>query len=302
MGKRSHWETARWSIIAKTLVFQGRKLHQKRVTAWQRFIAELLNSNNRPSTAFFKNHQDPLTHDFGSNTLTLFQMHSKHMTVWITCKFTTLLQQVQSKTAKKCLMCSWCLNCCFHFQHWTLKAYLQSSNNTITRCDRCNNEDFEHVSDANLGWVTPIFTCQSVGKSGNPQPKWENMSLQGTGCKPIGKKLLYLAFGKSVSRFTDCFYNLRLLEGMLINIINQKWGEGKPQTFRKQPPLWTKCHLTSLGTKRQLVSPAVGVVGASPFQWREKQRQRYKACWQTSSSNCSLVYQYETILLHTSSF
>lgn len=58
------------------------------------------------------------------------------------------------------------------------------------------------------------------------------MSLQGTGCKPIGKKLLYLAFGKSVSRFTDCFYNLRWLEGILINIINQKWGGGKPKTFR----------------------------------------------------------------------
>ena len=104
------------------------------------------------AVAFVQNHQDPLTtHDFVSNTLTLFQMHSKHMTLWITCKFTTLLQQVQSKTAKKCLMCSWFLNCCFPLPTLNLKAYLQSSNNTITRCDRCNNEDFEHVSDANLG-------------------------------------------------------------------------------------------------------------------------------------------------------
>ena len=200
------------------------------------------------------------------------------------------------KNCEKCLMCSWFLNCCFHFQHWTLKAYLQSSNNTITRCDRCNNEDFEHVSDANLGWVTPIFACQSFGKSGNPQPKWENMSLQGTGCKPIGKKLLYLAFVKSVSRFfstSDCYSRRDLNKHNKPNM-----GGGKPKTFRNN-------HLFGLNVtshhRARNASWSLQQLGLSEplrFSEDEKQRQRYTACWQTSSSNRSFINMKQSYYIH----
>ena len=201
MGKRSHWETARWSIIAKTLVFQGRKLHQKRVTAWQRFIAELLNSNNRPSSSIFFKTIKTLW------PMILVQTHWRcFKCIQNTWQFgshasSPLFCNKSGQKLRKNASCVHGVLIVVSTSKLNLKAYLQSSNNTITRCDRCNNEDFEHVSDANLGWVTPIFTCQSFGKSGNPQPKRENMSLQGTGCKPIGKKLLYLAFVKRVSRF-----------------------------------------------------------------------------------------------------
>ncbi len=78
-----------------------------------------------------------------------------------------------------------------------------------------------------------------------------------------------------------------------------KWGKGNRTTFRNNGPFW-KCRLSSLGTKRQLVSPAVGVVGASPFWVRETTA---TACWHLLNrinlvkSNCSLLYQYGTILL-----